>query len=150
MALRTRTIHLCLTTLVCALLSAAATVEYDFNITWVTRNPDAAFDRTTIGINGQWPIPQIEVNKGDRLVVNVNNQLGNESTTLHFHGLYQNGTNHMDGVPGATQCPIPPNSSMTYNFTIEQAGTVSQYSLSAMPCLTIAVLVSFASKGSIS
>ncbi|KAI9721597.1 MAG: hypothetical protein M1828_005087 [Chrysothrix sp. TS-e1954] len=109
--------------LLSALSTFAAVVEYDFNITWVTRNPDNAFDRTTIGINGQWPVPEIRVNKGDRLIVNVNNQLGNQSTTLHFHGLYQNGTSNYDGVPGATQCPIPPGSSMKYNFTVDQAGT---------------------------
>ena len=99
-------------------LTEAATVTYDFNITWVHGNPDGAFDRSVIGINNQWPIPPIEVTKGDRLVVNVNNQLGNESTSLHFHGLYQHGTNHMDGPIGVTQCAIAPGGSFTYNFTV--------------------------------
>ena len=109
-------------------LSASTVAEerlFDFNITWVTTNPDAAFERTTIGINGQWPIPRIEVNKGDRLIINVNNQLGNESTSLHFHGIYQTSSTEMDGVPGVTQCSISPGSSFTYNFTINQPGTVS-------------------------
>lgn len=77
-----------------ALLSSwvrAATVTYDFDIGWLTANPDGAFDRPTIGINGQWPIPQINVTLGDRLVVNVQNSLGNQTTSLHFHGLYQYG-----------------------------------------------------------
>lgn len=34
----------------------AATVSYDFNIEWVRANPDGAFERPTIGINGKWPI----------------------------------------------------------------------------------------------
>src|SRR5437763_9174518 len=33
---------------------------YNFNVGWVTRNPDGLFDRPVIGINGQWPIPRIE------------------------------------------------------------------------------------------
>ncbi|EHK48959.1 uncharacterized protein TrAtP1_000467 [Trichoderma atroviride] len=104
-------------------LAGAATVNYDFNITWVTANPDGAFPRPVIGINNQWPIPQIEANIGDRVVINVNNQLGNQSTSLHFHGIYQNGSTHMDGPVGVSQCQIPPGYSFTYNFTINQPGT---------------------------
>lgn len=65
-----------------------ATVTNDFEIGWVTANPDGAFDRPVIGINGQWPIPPIVANVGDQVIVNVLNSLGNESTSLHFHGLY--------------------------------------------------------------
>jgi iron transport multicopper oxidase len=93
---------------------------YNLNVGWVTRNPDGHFDRPVIGINGQWPIPRLEATVGDRVVVNLNNQLGNESTSLHFHGLFMNGTNEMDGVVGVTQCGIPPGSSFTYNFTVWQ------------------------------
>ncbi|KID75830.1 Cupredoxin, partial [Metarhizium brunneum ARSEF 3297] len=104
-------------------LASAATINHDFNVTWVRANPDAAFERPVIGINGKWPIPRIECNIGDRLIINVNNQLGNQSTSLHFHGLFQNGTNNMDGPSGVTQCSIPPGSSFTYNFTVNQPGT---------------------------
>ncbi|KAI1305467.1 Cupredoxin [Xylaria venustula] len=103
--------------------TTAATVTYDFNIGWVTASPDGAFDRPTIGINGQWPIPRIEANVGDNVVVQVTNQLGNQSTSLHFHGLFMNGTTHMDGPSQVSQCGIPPGSSFTYNFTINQPGT---------------------------
>ncbi|KAJ4306691.1 ferroxidase fet3 [Collariella sp. IMI 366227] len=106
-----------------SLLASAATVTYDFNITWVTANPDGQFDRPSIGINGQWPIPTIHVNLGDQLVVNVLNALGNESTSLHFHGIYMRNAVHMDGPVSVTQCPIPPGERFTYNFTIEQPGT---------------------------
>ncbi|KAK2624309.1 hypothetical protein QTJ16_006259 [Diplocarpon rosae] len=102
---------------------AANTVTYDFNITWVTANPDGIFERPTIGINNQWPIPVIEATRGDQIVVNVNNQLGNQTTSLHFHGLFHNGTNAMDGPAYVTQCPIQPGSSFTYNFTAAQSGT---------------------------
>lgn len=100
-------------------LVSAATITHDFNITWVTANPDGAFSRPTIGINGQWPIPRIDANVGDRIIVNVNNQLGNQSTSLHFHGLFMNNSQtHMDGPSMTAQCPIPPGQSFTYNFTV--------------------------------
>jgi len=99
-------------------LALADTVTYDFDVSWVYANPDGLFNRPVIGINGKWPIPPIVASKGDRVVVNVKNSLGNESTSLHFHGLYQNGTNHMDGPVGVTQCAIPPGNSFTYNFTV--------------------------------
>lgn len=99
-------------------LAVGATVNYDFTVGWVTANPDGAFDRPVIGINGKWPIPQIEANIGDNIVINVRNDLGNQSTSLHFHGLFMNGTTHMDGPAQVSQCPIPPGSSFLYNFTV--------------------------------
>jgi FtsP/CotA-like multicopper oxidase with cupredoxin domain len=63
------------------------------------------------------------VNRGDRVLVNVTNQLS-AAVTFHWHGLYQNGTNWMDGTAGITQCPIPPGTSFLYNFTVDmQYGT---------------------------
>lgn len=74
-----------------------------------------------MGINGQWPIPYITADVGDRVIVNVVNDLGNQSTGLHFHGLFQNGTSHMDGPVRVTQCPIPPGGSFTYDFEVRSA-----------------------------
>lgn len=108
----------------------AATVNYDFDIGWVTTNPDGMADRPTIGINGQWPIPKIEATVGDRIIVNVLNSLGNQSTSLHFHGLFMNGTTHMDGPSQVTQCAIPPGSRFTYNFTVSlRFGSRCQFEL---------------------
>ncbi|CAM1502605.1 Fc.00g073810.m01.CDS01 [Cosmosporella sp. VM-42] len=111
--------------LACSLLGStlAATVSYDFNIGWVLANPDGVFERPTIGINGEWPIPRIEANIGDTILINAHNDLGNQTTSLHFHGLFMNGSNHMDGPSQVTQCPIPPGASFLYNFTITQPGT---------------------------
>ncbi|KAL1643374.1 hypothetical protein SLS61_009296 [Didymella pomorum] len=107
------------------LLSAAhsATVTYDFDVGWTYANPDGQFNRPVIGINGQWPIPPIVATKGDQVIVNVKNSLGNESTSVHFHGLYMNGSTHMDGPVDVNQCGILPGSSFTYNFTVDQPGT---------------------------
>lgn len=107
------------------LLSSAhsATVTYNFDIGWTTANPDGALERPVIGINGQWPVPRVSANVGDQILVNLRNSLGNQSTSLHFHGLFQNGTTHMDGPTGVVQCDVPPGHNFTYNFTITQPGT---------------------------
>ncbi|OAP56204.1 hypothetical protein AYL99_09383 [Fonsecaea erecta] len=103
--------------------ASAATRVYNFTAGWVTTNPDGLFNRTTIGINGQWPLPRIEADVGDRVIVHLKNDLGNQSTSIHFHGLFMNGTNHMDGVAGTTQCPVPPGALFTYDFNVTQPGT---------------------------
>src|ERR1700730_17993879 len=94
-----------ITALTSASLALAATVTYNWDITWVTAAPDG-FSRQVIGINGQWPCPPIEATVGDTVVVNVNNKLGTQTTSLHFHGINQKNTNIMDGPSGVTQCPI--------------------------------------------
>jgi iron transport multicopper oxidase len=96
----------------------SAVVTYDWELTWVNANPDGRLERPVIGINGEFPCPTIYVTLGDQLVVNVKNSLGNESTSIHWHGIHQEGTNGMDGPTGATQCPILPGSSFTYEFTV--------------------------------
>lgn len=105
-------------------VSQAATVTYDWNITWVRANPDGQHERPTIGINGQWPLPHLTATVGDQVVINVDNQLGNQSTSLHFHGLYMNGSTHMDGAAGVSQCAIPPGTTFKYNFTVRSLSTM--------------------------
>ena len=106
-----------ITVLTSASLGLAATVTYNWDITWVTAAPDG-FSRPVIGINGKWPCPPIEATVGDTVVVRLTNKLGNETTGLHFHGLSQVGTNIMDGPTAVTQCPIPPGSTFTYTFKV--------------------------------
>lgn len=98
--------------------ASATVVSYDFNISWVRANPDGAFERPTIGINGQWPIPRIDVNVGDTLRINAYNGLGNQSTSLHFHGLMMENATHMDGPSQVSQCAILPGSSFVYEFKV--------------------------------
>lgn len=102
--------------------SWAAIVTYDWNVTWVNAAPDG-YSRPVIGINGVWPCPAIEANVGDTIVVNLNNQLGNETAGLHFHGITQAATAWMDGPSAVTQCPVPPGSSIKYSFLADVAGT---------------------------
>lgn len=101
----------------------AKTVTYNWNIGWLNVNPDGQANRPVIAVNGQWPPPTIEADLGDTIVVNVHNSLGNETTSLHFHGQFQQGTPGMDGPVAANQCPIPVGSSFTYKFTANPSGT---------------------------
>ncbi len=111
----------------------AATLTFNWNVGWVSVSPDG-FRRPAIGINGQWPCPTITATLGDTIIVNVVNNLGNETTGIHWHGMHQSGmhgmlltlrsmltttgTNFMDGPTGVTQCPIPPGGNYTYNFLV--------------------------------
>jgi len=105
--------------------AAAAKVHtFHFNVTYVEANPDGLHPRRMIGINGQWPIPTIRVKKDDTVRIYVDNQLGDRNTSLHFHGLFQQGTNAMDGPEMVTQCPIPPGHTFLYDFKVQnQTGT---------------------------
>ncbi|EMC94331.1 hypothetical protein BAUCODRAFT_46092, partial [Baudoinia panamericana UAMH 10762] len=96
--------------------------EYTWTVKDQVHNPDGIY-RQMILINNQYPGPLIEVNEGDTIVVHVDNQATN-ATALHWHGIYQNGTPHMDGTVGITQCAIAPGRKFTYEFTVSgQSGT---------------------------
>ena len=75
---------------------------------------------TAWAYNKQVPGPQIRVREGDRVRVNLTNQLP-QSTVIHFHGLEL--PNDQDGVPFITQPPIKPGESYTYEFTVPNAGS---------------------------
>lgn len=70
--------------------------------------------------NQQIPGPRIRITEGDRVRINVTNNLP-ESTTVHWHGLIL--PNNMDGPAEITQESIAPGGSYTYEFTTQQAGT---------------------------
>jgi FtsP/CotA-like multicopper oxidase with cupredoxin domain len=70
--------------------------------------------------NGQIPGPRIHIREGDRVRINVKNELP-EDTTVHWHGLIL--PNQMDGPVDITQPPIKPGETYAYEFTAEQHGT---------------------------
>jgi FtsP/CotA-like multicopper oxidase with cupredoxin domain len=70
--------------------------------------------------NGQIPGPRIHIREGDRVRINVKNELP-EETTVHWHGLIL--PNQMDGPVDITQAPIKPGETYVYEFTAEQHGT---------------------------
>ncbi|KAK0522063.1 ferroxidase fet3, partial [Tilletia horrida] len=96
----------------------AANVDYDWTISWINDvNPDGLQPRRAIGVNGQWPLPVININSTDVFTITATNALGDGSgTALHSHGMFFNRTSFYDGAVGVTQCPIPPAASLTYEI----------------------------------
>ncbi|KAJ4325949.1 hypothetical protein N0V94_000314 [Neodidymelliopsis sp. IMI 364377] len=102
--------------------AAPTTREYTWTIADHELNPDGVY-RPMLLINSTFPGPLIEVNEHDEVVVHVHNRATN-ATSIHWHGLYQNATSHMDGTVGVTNCPIAPGQSFTYRFNVTgQTGT---------------------------
>lgn len=70
--------------------------------------------------NGSVPGPVLRVKLGDTVRVAFENRLP-QPTTIHWHGVRV--PNAMDGVPHATQPPIPPGGTFVYEFTPKDPGT---------------------------
>ncbi|KAJ8592033.1 laccase [Rhizopogon salebrosus TDB-379] len=90
-------------------------------------NPDG-FTRSATLAGGTFPGPLIAARKAHNFAINVINKLTDdsmfESTSVHWHGIVQNGTNYADGVSFVTQCPIAQNDSFLHAFDAgNQAGT---------------------------
>ncbi|KAG9308046.1 laccase C [Chiua virens] len=107
--------------------AAAATLQIELTLSNAIVSPDG-FNRRAIVVNGETPGPLIAANKGDRLEIDVTNQLSdlatNTSTSVHWHGLYQRHSNAFDGTAFVTQCPIVSGALFPYQFDVpDQAGT---------------------------
>ncbi|KIY68879.1 multicopper oxidase [Cylindrobasidium torrendii FP15055 ss-10] len=98
------------------------------------------YDRDGVFAEGQFPGPLITGYKGDNWDINVINDLEDPemltSTSIHWHGIFQRGSNWADGAAFVNQCPIVPGSSFHYKFhTPDQAGTFWYHShLSTQYC----------------
>jgi FtsP/CotA-like multicopper oxidase with cupredoxin domain len=88
--------------------------------------PDRRVDAYTV--NGQVPGPRLRVTEGDRVRVNVRNDLP-EPTSIHWHGLVL--PNPMDGAAEVTQPAIQPGDTFTYEFTAAQQGSYFYHSHAA-------------------
>ena len=75
--------------------------------------------------NHQVPGPRLRVTEGDRVRINLTNDLP-EATSVLWHGMVL--PNEMDGASEVTQKPIAPGESYTYEFTAGQAGTYFYHS----------------------
>ncbi|KAI7972181.1 hypothetical protein EIK77_001747 [Talaromyces pinophilus] len=104
--------------------NTGAVRSYKFSVSRAIKAPDG-YQKSVILINGQFPGPLIEANWGDTIEVTVTNDIEDtaEGVTLHWHGQPQHLSPGEDGVPGVSQCPIPPGSSLTYRFRAEYFGT---------------------------
>lgn len=117
--------YLLQTFLLCIVSVEAAVRKFNWTVGWTKANPDGEKLREVVAINGIWPPPIVRVDMGDRIELCVNNQMYSprRNNSIHFHGMFQNGTNDMDGAVWLNQGPIPPGSSFLYNFTVNQTGT---------------------------
>ncbi|XP_054257860.1 uncharacterized protein LOC128982847 [Macrosteles quadrilineatus] len=75
-------------------------------------------------VNRKIPGPSVEVCLGDKIVVDVENNMADESTSIHWHGHHQVRSPYMDGVPYVTQCPINPISAFRYTMNADNPGTL--------------------------
>ena len=82
--------------------------------------PEPHSDTAAWCYNGKVPGPEIRIRQGERLQVEVTNDLA-EETTVHWHGIRL--PNAMDGVPHLTQVPIAPGDKFVYEFDAVDAGT---------------------------
>ncbi|EDV99904.1 oxidoreductase OpS5 [Drosophila grimshawi] len=73
-------------------------------------------------VNGKLPGQSIDVCYGDTIVADVINSM-HETTTIHWHGIHQRSTPHMDGVPHVTQYPIEAGQAFRYRFEVDHVGT---------------------------
>ncbi|ETN62011.1 laccase-like multicopper oxidase 1 [Anopheles darlingi] len=63
-------------------------------------------ERGILTVNRMIPGPSIQVCENDRVVIDVENHMEGMELTIHWHGIWQRGTQYYDGVPFVTQCPI--------------------------------------------
>ena len=90
-----------------------------------TIRPSPETSTTNWTYNEQFPGPELRVQEGDVLSVELTNDL-REETTIHWHGIPV--PNPVDGVPNVTQDPIASGETFTYTFRAEPAGTYFYHS----------------------
>ncbi|MCD0472073.1 multicopper oxidase family protein [Flavobacterium sp. JAS] len=112
-------------------LSAQAqkVVRYDLHVRDTIVNFSGK-EKRAIAVNGQIPMPTLTFTEGDIAEIYVHNDLKNEDTALHWHGLFL--PNKEDGVPYLTQMPIKPGTTHKYTFPIIQNGTYWYHSHSGL------------------
>ncbi|XP_022196029.2 laccase-9 [Nilaparvata lugens] len=85
--------------------------------------PANGIEKSILTVNRRLPGPSIQICKGDTVVVDVKNKMPGRSTTIHWHGITQEGYQYMDGVPMVSQCPIEEGTIFRYKYRPSMAGT---------------------------
>jgi FtsP/CotA-like multicopper oxidase with cupredoxin domain len=94
---------------------------YTLHIQETDLNPDGAKVVHGITTNGMFPAKEIRLKQGDMFRAVLDNNLSDQSTSLHWHGLLVPAA--MDGVPDVSHVPIKPHEVFVYEFPILQSGT---------------------------
>jgi FtsP/CotA-like multicopper oxidase with cupredoxin domain len=90
----------------------------DLRIGPVRKRLDGA-ELRMLAYNGSVPGPNLHVDQGSQITVQVRND-GDVEATVHWHGLRLE--NRYDGVPDETQAPIPVGGTFTYGLRFPDAG----------------------------
>ncbi|KAJ9592217.1 hypothetical protein L9F63_001218, partial [Diploptera punctata] len=85
--------------------------------------PSDGFERGMLSINRMYPGPGIQVCIGDRIIVDIKNNMAARTTAMHWHGVFQEDSKFMDGVPMVTQCAIREGTTFRYDFLAGNEGT---------------------------
>ncbi|KAI3473199.1 hypothetical protein Pfo_030491 [Paulownia fortunei] len=95
--------------------------KFDIQMKKVTR---LCHTKSMVTVNGKFPGPRIVAREGDRLLIEVVNNVPN-NISIHWHGIRQLRSGWADGPAYITQCPIQTGQSYVYNFTVVgQRGTL--------------------------
>ncbi|CAG8949270.1 hypothetical protein HYFRA_00004895 [Hymenoscyphus fraxineus] len=107
--------------------NTGVTREYWITAENITLSADG-YTRQVLAFNGTIPGPAIVGDWGDNFIIHVTNNMPNNGTAIHWHGLRQLNSVEYDGVPGVTQCPIAPGDTLTYRFQATQYGSTWYHS----------------------
>ncbi|OAP57509.1 hypothetical protein AYL99_08247 [Fonsecaea erecta] len=105
----------------------ADTVFFEVTLTWEDYSPIGGIPKKMILTNGTFPGPPLKMTVGQSVEFLVHNELP-DPTTIHFHGIVQQGTPWSDGVPGLSQAAIAPGSSFLYKWTADASGVYFYHS----------------------
>ncbi|KAJ3766447.1 Cu-oxidase-domain-containing protein [Lentinula raphanica] len=110
-----------------AIPAFSKTVPITLDIVNAEGAPDG-FSRSMVTANGTYPGPLITANKGDTLVVTINNKLDDptmrRSTSLDFDGIFVNTPDSFnEGSSFVTTCPVAPDASYTYTIPLVDGQT---------------------------
>ncbi|XP_052138243.1 laccase-25-like [Oryza glaberrima] len=110
--------------LVIASVAHGAVVEHTFNVGNLSISRLCQPEMIITAVNGQLPGPTINVTEGDTVVVHLVNE-SPYNMTIHWHGVFQRGSQWADGPSMITQCPVGPSGNYTYRFNVsDQEGTL--------------------------
>ncbi|KAL6659764.1 hypothetical protein ACP70R_000054 [Stipagrostis hirtigluma subsp. patula] len=115
----------------------AAIVEHTFEVGNFSISQLCRPATVITAVNQQLPGPTIRVHEADTVVVHVVNR-SPHNITIHWHGLFQRGTQWADGPEMVTQCPIRPGHRYTYRYNATgQEGTLWWHAHSSMLRATV-------------
>ncbi len=77
-------------------------------------------ERVATAVNGSVPGPVLRWKEGDKVTLDVTNNL-TESSSIHWHGIIL--PTGMDGVPDISYGGIAPGKTFRYQFDVHQSGT---------------------------